>query len=114
MIVYMQAFSNNADQFPRIKICIIFSFPRNGRWGSRHTNGTWNGIINSILMNETQIGLASFINNFDRSTVVAFSPTIYESPLKMFIKIPGKDHSWMSFLNPFLDLESPAYRVSGD
>ena len=43
-------------------------------WGSLNEDGTWNGIINGLIQNRTQIGIASFFYTQSRGTVAAFSP----------------------------------------
>ena len=79
----------------------FFSHPSDGKIGSKHSNGTWNGMINNLINNYTQIGILDFALTFERSIVVDFSPPILEGKAKMFIKTPGKDQSWTSFLKPF-------------
>ena len=58
-------------------------------WGSADENGTWNGIIDSLQRNKTQVGIASFFYTKSLDSVAAFSPAISESMTRMFIKYPG-------------------------
>ena len=70
-------------------------------WGSLNEDGTWNGIINSLHQNKTQIGVAAFFYTQARGTVAAFSPTISEGVDRMFIKYPGREASWTTYIDPF-------------
>ena len=70
-------------------------------WGSLNEDGTWNGIINSLHQNRTQIGVAAFFYTQARGTVAAFSPTISEGIDRMFIKYPGREASWTTYIDPF-------------
>ena len=70
-------------------------------WGSLNKDGTWNGVINGLIQNRTQLGLAAFSITQSRSTVVAFSPSLTEGEDRMFIKYPGREASWTTFTHPF-------------
>ena len=70
-------------------------------WGSLNEDGTWNGIINGLIQNRTQIGIASFFYTQSRGTVAAFSPAICEGTDRMFIKYPGREASWTTYIDPF-------------
>ena len=67
-------------------------------WGSVDENGTWNGIIDSLIKNETQVGISDFWHTKSRDSVAAFSPPIVEGVSRMFIRVCHKT----TFLNFFL------------
>ena len=72
-----------------------------GQWGSRGENGSWNGIVSRLMKNQTQVGLASFIQTEARMGVVDLSPALTEGSDRMFIKYPGRGTSWTTFIEPF-------------
>ena len=72
-----------------------------GSWGALQDDGTWDGIINSILQNRTQIGLADFYITYERQQVVDFSPSLIEGRDRMFIRRPRQEASWETYLRPF-------------
>ena len=45
-----------------------------GYWGSKNENGEWNGMINEIHQNQTDMAVTAFFVTYDRSEVVDFSP----------------------------------------
>ena len=45
-----------------------------GYWGSKNEKGEWNGMINEISQNRTDMAVTAFFVTFDRSQVVEFSP----------------------------------------
>ena len=52
-----------------------FTYSVDGYWGTKDSNGQWNGMIGEISRNETDMGITAFFVTFDRSQVVDFSPT---------------------------------------
>ena len=46
-----------------------------GYWGSKDENGEWNGMINEIHQNRTDMAISAFFITYDRSEVVDFSPS---------------------------------------
>ena len=71
------------------------------QWGSVDDDGTWNGIINGLIQNRTQVGLTSFYFTHARGLVADFSPAITEGTDQMFIKYPGREASWTTYIEPF-------------
>ena len=71
------------------------------QWGSMNEDGTWNGIINGLIQNRTQVGLTSFYFTHARGMVADFSPAITEGTDQMFIKYPGREASWTTYIEPF-------------
>ena len=49
-----------------------------GYWGSKNEKGEWNGMINEIHQNRTDMAITAFFVTFDRSEVVEFSPPFSE------------------------------------
>ena len=71
------------------------------QWGSVDKDGSWNGIINGLIQNRTQIGLTSFYITHARGLVVDFSPAITEGTEQMFIQYPGREVSWTTYVDSF-------------
>ena len=71
------------------------------QWGSLNEDGTWNGIVNELIQNRTQIGLASLFYTYQRSLVADYSPALVEGTDRMFIKYPGREASWTTYISPF-------------
>ena len=71
------------------------------QWGAPLENGSWNGIISRLMINQTQVGLASFTQTKSRMEVVDLSPALTEGMDRMFIKYPGRGISWTTFIEPF-------------
>ena len=70
-------------------------------WGSQTSNGSWNGMINGIVQNRSQIGLAYFYWTLSRSLVVDFSQPIRTAISQIIIKDPNKVISWTTYIQPF-------------
>ena len=75
--------------------------PPDKTWGSKNADGTWSGIINGLIQNRTQIGIASLFYTHSRGLVCDMSPAIIQATDRMFIKYPGREASWMTYINPF-------------
>ena len=69
-------------------------------WGALKPDGTWNGIINGLIQNRTQIGLSAFFITYDRLMVADASPSFKEGSTRIFIKYPSRGISWTTFLDP--------------
>ena len=68
-------------------------------FGSLNKDGSWNGIIDGLYKNRTQIGLVDLFNTFDRSQVADFSPSIASNKVRIFIKYPEREPSWTTYLD---------------
>ena len=55
-----------------------FTHSPDGYWGSKNEKGEWNGMINEIYQNRTDMAITAFFVTFDRSEVVEFSPAFSE------------------------------------
>ena len=71
------------------------------QWGSLGSDGKWTGIIGALVEDSADIGVASFYVTPGRSKVVEFSPGITEGISRFFIKFPGQETNWFTFLQPF-------------
>ena len=71
------------------------------QWGSVDENGPWTGVINGLIQNRTQIGLASFSITHARGMVIDYSPALVEGTDQMFIKYPGREASWTTYVQSF-------------
>ena len=69
-----------------------------GKWGSRDENGSWNGMIEELHSKRAQLALSDFTITKARSEVVDFSPSLFEADMVMFVKIPGRESSWNTFI----------------
>ena len=70
-------------------------------WGSQTSNGSWNGMINGIIQNRSQVGLSYFYWSLSRASVVDFSQPLTTEIANMFIKDPNKVISWTTYIQPF-------------
>ena len=71
------------------------------QWGSLGSDGKWTGIVGALVENSADVGVASFYVTPGRSKVVEFSPGITEGISRFFIKFPGQETNWFTFLQPF-------------
>merc|ERR1711994_676949 len=71
-----------------------FSPSPDGAYGILQSNGSWNGIIQSIIMNKTEVGVVDVYYTLSRSEAVDFSPSIMEEKDRMFIKSPRSKAFW--------------------
>ncbi len=74
---------------------------RDGQWG-HVVNGTWNGMISSVLKDEADFIMASLTYTLHRFTVIDYLyPIGKETPI-MVIKRGGLEEvSWLTFFKPF-------------
>ena len=75
--------------------------PKDRQWGSVGSDGKWTGIIGALVEDRADVGIASFYVTPSRSKVVEFSPGITEGISRFFIKFPGQEVNWFTFLQPF-------------
>ena len=71
------------------------------QWGSLGSDGKWTGIIGALVEDRADLGVASFYVTPSRSKVVEFSPGITEGISRFFVKFPGQEVNWFTFLQPF-------------
>ena len=82
-------FSTNLSQSP------------DGAYGILQPDGSWNGIVHSLQMNTTEVGIADFFSTHSRSDVVDFSSKVMEAKNGLFIKSPEPNDTWGLFTSPF-------------
>ena len=58
-----------------------------GYWGSKNENGEWNGMINEIHQNQTDMAVTAFFVTYDRSEVVDFSPPFSKNITRSCVKV---------------------------
>ena len=70
------------------------------QWGNL-VNGTWNGMIGQVNMADNDVAVADLTVTKDRSTVVAFLPSLKQVNLESFMKTPEDSLYLDVYLMPF-------------
>ena len=60
-------------------------------------------MIGALIDNKADVGVGNFFITSGRSSVVVFSPSIMEAYTRFYIKFPGQEINWLTFLLPFSD-----------
>ena len=74
---------------------------RDKQYGALGKDGKWSGVIGSLVEDRVDIGLASLFITETRSKAVHFSPGLNSVATRFFIKFPGLEMNWLTFLEPF-------------
>ncbi|GFU29798.1 lig_chan-Glu_bd domain-containing protein, partial [Nephila pilipes] len=78
----------------------IFLSP-NGQFGSRHSNGTWDGVVGLVQSGEVDIGMQSLSISEERMTAVDFSIPYIVHQKAFTVKEPGLMPKITAFTYPF-------------
>ena len=73
---------------------------KDNQYGALGKDKQWTGVIGALLEDETDIGLANLYKTESRGKAVFFSPGLQSIATRFFIKFPGKETNWLTFLEP--------------
>ncbi|GFT29787.1 lig_chan-Glu_bd domain-containing protein, partial [Nephila pilipes] len=76
-------------------------FSPNGQFGTRHSNGTWDGVIGLVQSGEADIGVQSLSISEDRMQAVDFSIPYFVHQKAFTVKEPGLMPKITAFTYPF-------------
>ncbi|XP_071526954.1 probable glutamate receptor [Panulirus ornatus] len=74
---------------------------KDGYWGAPWPNGSWNGMIGTVLRKEADLGLGPFGMSYSRSRVVDFTTPVFMEMLHVLVTRPLPEPNPMGFLAPF-------------
>ena len=74
---------------------------RDNQYGALGKDGKWSGVVGSLVEDRVDIGLANLFITESRGKAVQFSPGINSVATRFFIKFPGLEINWFTFLEPF-------------
>ncbi|XP_071542041.1 probable glutamate receptor [Panulirus ornatus] len=85
-----------------LSINFTYSMVRgDGYWGAPQPNGSWNGMIGTVLRKEADIGLGPFGMSYTRSQVVDFTIPVFLEMLHVLVTRPQPQPDPWGFLAPF-------------
>ncbi|XP_050688350.1 probable glutamate receptor [Eriocheir sinensis] len=74
---------------------------KDGYWGAPQTDGSWNGMIGSVVRQEADIGLGPFGMSNSRSQVVDFTIPVFLEMLHVLVSRPMPKPDPWGFVAPF-------------
>ncbi|XP_053649849.2 probable glutamate receptor [Cherax quadricarinatus] len=75
--------------------------PGDGYWGAPQENGSWNGMIGTVLRKQADLGLGPFGMSYTRSEVVDFTIPVFLEMLHVLVSRPLPMPDPWGFLAPF-------------
>ena len=90
---------------PSLNFTTALEQPKDRQFGVPRGNGKegWTGIVGALMDGKADVGVSNFYITSGRSKVVAFGPGIMEGITRFYIKFPGQEINWLTFLLPFSD-----------
>ncbi len=80
-----------------LNFTVKFVVPDDGKWGSEEADGNWNGLVGSMLSEQTDfIGPIGVLES--RAHVLSYSASVYTSPITMIIPTREKGNETVDFL----------------
>lgn len=96
--VAIEVIKRLADMF-RFKIKIIL--PKDKQFGVQLQDGTWSGLLGSLLRNESDVGITALSITVSRVKVVDFTRAYYVETAAMLLPIPEEVQNYLAILQPF-------------
>lgn len=96
--VAIEVIKRLADMF-RFKIKIVL--PKDKQFGVQLPDGTWSGLLGSLLRNESDVGVTALSITVSRVKVVDFTRAYYVETAAMLLPIPGEVQNYFAILQPF-------------
>ncbi|XP_071531472.1 probable glutamate receptor [Panulirus ornatus] len=78
---------------------LVYSYDDN--WGSKLSNGTWDGMVGMVQRQEADLGVAPFTITLAREEAIDFTFPYYYDPSAILIPAPGPIKKVTAFLDPF-------------
>ncbi|XP_064610198.1 glutamate receptor-like isoform X2 [Liolophura sinensis] len=89
------------------KLSVVLGFDylvelvKDGQYGSRRQNGTWNGMVGTLIRGEAHMAVAPLTITEDRERVIDFTKPFMKTGISIMIKEPVKQKAGVfSFMNP--------------
>uniref|UniRef100_A0A8R1Y4U7 Glutamate receptor 1 n=2 Tax=Onchocerca TaxID=6281 RepID=A0A8R1Y4U7_ONCVO len=93
----LKLLSDKIEDFKRYEIILA----KGNKYGIKQPDGSWDGLIGSLLSGEADVCVASLTINQDRERVVDFSKPFMTTGISIMIKKPDKqEFSVFSFMQP--------------
>ncbi|XP_044005739.1 glutamate receptor ionotropic, delta-1-like, partial [Aphidius gifuensis] len=81
--------------------CTII-YQDNDEWGYELDNGSWTGMIGSLINNKTDIVAAELMMTAERLDAIKFTTPLYSTKIRAFIKRPSSSPiKWAAYYAPF-------------
>ncbi|XP_025087345.1 glutamate receptor ionotropic, kainate 3-like isoform X1 [Pomacea canaliculata] len=71
-----------------------------GNFGSKKSNGEWNGMIGELLAGNATMSVAPLSINSDREEAVDFTKPFMTRYISVLMRLPRRETSYFEFLNP--------------
>ena len=88
---------------PSLNFTTVIEQPKDGQFGAPRKNGEegWTGMIGALADDEADVGIGPFTITSGRGRVVNFGTGIMEGTTRFYIKFPGREINWLTFILPF-------------
>ena len=94
--------------FEELRTLLNFTYslkmPPNGAFGSKLSNGSWTGIVNCLMKDECDVGVAEMAKTLNRLEVVSFSKKIRIITYELFVKSNKESFNSLAYIAPVRDL----------
>ena len=94
--------------FEELRSLLNFTYslklPPDGVFGSKLPNGSWTGIVNCLMKDECDIGVAEMAETLNRLEVISFSRKIRFFTFEFFVKSNKEYFNLLAYIAPLRDL----------
>ena len=94
--------------FEELRSLLNFTYslklPLDGVFGSKLPNGSWTGIVNCLMKEECDIGVAEMAETLNRLEVISFSRKIRFFTFEFFVKSNKESFNILAYIAPVRDL----------
>ncbi len=93
-----------AEIFESLRDVMNFTYsvvrPPDKQWGAIQKDGTWNGMVRMLQMDEIDIAPTDFTVTIERSAVMSFLNPITQIYHSLFIKNPSDSYNFQAYIEP--------------
>lgn len=75
--------------------------PSDGKWGKDIGNGTWDGMLRQVQMEEVDFAAAGFSITAPRQSIVDFAEPYFRDQSVMLMKLPDGNNKLKLYMKPF-------------
>ena len=94
--------------FEELRSLLNFTYslklPPDGAFGSELPNGSWTGIVNCLMEDECDVGVAEMAKTLNRLEVISFSRKIRYFTFEFFVKSNKEYFNLQAYIAPLRDL----------
>ena len=94
--------------FEELRSLLNFTYslklPSHGAFGSKLPNGSWTGIVNCLMTDECDVGVAEMAKTVNRLEVISFSRKIRIITYELFVKSNKESFKLLAYIAPVRDL----------